>query len=218
MAVFAVLALLSGTATDSMAQNGSIGVFTDLEASGVCGRIQCECLGRVYVIGVLYGSSAGGITGVEYKVNIGNSLPDPGWLFVETFAPNTVVLGSGAFNPVDGNFATRGVNVAWSSCQQGDPGFGVSFVLIETVEIYNFACNEIELLLQPVKHDLQSNPNFACPLFVLCDAPVYTKVCARGDGAYINPLHQGCNGADISECKFAVEAESWSRVKALYRN
>ena len=187
----------------------------------------------MWVFGLLLGASSGGITGAEYKIQIGgNDNPDPGWLFQETFTPGALVLGSGALTPADNE--RRGVNVAWPACMPGD---GIK-VLIETVEILNLGFNG-ELRLRVVKHDQPSNAFFQCPLFVLCDAPVYTKVCVGSNlslcrnpeppfainatcstsgEAWLNPGPSvGCGIAE-SPCTIAVAPQAWSQVKALYRD
>jgi hypothetical protein len=217
----------------SWGANGNIGIYFDSSAAAYCANIECQCTGRLYVYGLLQGASVSGFTGAEYKVAVGpNTSADPGWLFSETFNPAATVLGTGSFNL--GDPQQRGVDVVWPACQQGD---GVK-VLIETVDIYNGGCGG-ELELEVVKHDTPSNAFFQCPLFVLCDAPVYTKVClgsnltlcrnpeppfpinatcSTSGRAFINPAPwRGC-GIATFPCQIGVERNPWSRVKALYRD
>jgi hypothetical protein len=200
--------------------------------------VPCECRIRMNVWALLQGASASGITGVEYRIEVGDNQPDPGWLFVETFDPELTVLGTGALNPGDSN--PRGVIAAWPSCQTGDGG--LNLVLIETVDILNMGCDTAELFMRVARADPGSNPFFQCPLFVLCDAPIYTKVClgsnittcpypeppfppmdalcSTSGEAFINraiPHPKECVVAS-NDCKIAVQPESWSGVKALYRD
>jgi hypothetical protein len=169
-AICAAVILLA--ATPVWASNGAIGLFFDVYGYSCSMPIPAGCSGRLYVVGLLKGSSASGFTGAEYKVRVGaNSNADPGWVFSETFDPNAIVLGTGAFTPADP--LARGVDVAWPLCQQGDG----SRVLIETVDVFNVGGSTSELPLFVVKHDHASNQFFQCPAFVLCDAPVYTLVC-----------------------------------------
>lgn len=213
--------------------NGNIGLFFDDRGYSCDMQIPCGCKGRLYVFGLLQGASQTGITGAEYKIRTGrDSNPDPGWVFIETFDPTAVVLGA-AMNPVDPYY--HGVNVAWPACQQGD-GYKV---LIETVELWNVGCaGELDLLV--VKHDQASNEFFQCPYFVLCDAPVYTKVClgytttcpnpnppypdnatcSTSGEAWVNDPYRKCclSCPEVpADCTVDVTPETWSAVKGLYR-
>jgi hypothetical protein len=198
--------------------------------------IPCECRARMFVWARLSGESAGGITGVEYRIEVGDVREDPGWVFIETFNSGLTILGTGALNPGDSN--PRGIVAAWSSCQTGE--FGQ--ILLETVDIFNMGCDTTEKRLRVARADPASNPFYQCPLFVLCDGPVFTKVCvgspvtmcmnpqppfpnnafcSTSGTAELNPVDssecfQSPEGA--AECIIAVQPESWSRVKALYRD
>jgi hypothetical protein len=193
----------------------------------------------LYVYALLSGASEHGITGVEYGTLIGpDGGPDPGWSFEETFAPSAnISLGVGAFLPEDTNAVIprqnrgRGVNVAWQECQTGN---GLSRVLIETVEVTNTGCSTGELHIVVGGHDRAANAFFQCPLFVLCDRPLYTELCigsnfstcrnpdppyaynatcSTSGEAVINPA----SGPGL--CRpTAVQPNSWSSVKSLYRD
>jgi hypothetical protein len=228
-------------AARSEAQNGNILLFFEVDGQQTfCWNadVPCGCRIRMGVWALLQGQSAGGITGVEYRIEIGpNILPDPGWVFSETFNPGLTVLGTGALNPGDTN--PRGVTAAWSSCQTGTNGM----ILIETVDILNMGCSAAELPLRVARADPASNPIFQCPLFVLCDAPVYTKVClgsnittcmnpqppfpmnamcSTSGEAFLNRVWppSGPNECSVAsnDCPIAAQPESWSGVKALYRD
>jgi len=220
----ALTALLTGS---SWAANGNIGLFFDQNAALCQGAVPCGPPVRVWVYGLLQGATQNGITGAEYKVQVGNdNNPDPGFLFNETFDPSATVIG-GAFNPPDN--ATRGVNIAWPACQVGDG----TKVLIETVDILNLDCsNTGEVRLTVVKHDFPSNQFFQCPVFTMCDAPVYTKVCLGSNITTCrNPEPPFPNNATCSSsgtafvnpapghnCTVAVTNQAWSTVKGLYRS
>jgi len=202
-------------------------MFFDQNGALCQAAVPCGPPVRMYVYALLQGSSGSGITGAEYKVQIGaNNNADPGYLFNETFDPAATVIG-GAFNPTDPG--TRGVNVSWAACQVGDG----TKVLIETVDILNLDCeNTGELALKVVKHDIPSNQFFQCPLFTLCDAPVYTKVCLGSNITTCRnpeppfPNNSTCsssgtafvNPAPGHNCTVAVTNQAWSTVKGLYRS
>jgi hypothetical protein len=188
-----------------------------------CTTVDCaDPVVEFYVYALLIAGSEPGITGAEYKVQFGPGGAVPGWAIQEEFAPSaTVVLGSA----LDLSGMPSGVNVAWPTCQTGD---GTYSVLIETVRAYSLDCqNPQHYQIQVVKHDHPSNQYFQCPLLVLCDAPVYTKVCA---GAAVtmcrnpeppyanNAMCSGWNDpAWINYCPIAVEPVTWSAVKSIYR-
>lgn len=193
---------------------GDIGIFFDVDATQCRTSVACNAATRLYVYALPQGASSGGITGVEYKVDIGvNGSSDPGWTFFnEELAANIVSIGS-AFTPPDPtNYFSnpRGINAAWPTCEIGD-GYKV---LIESVEIINLGCNTSELVLHIAAHDRPSNQAFICPLFTLCDGPVYTKYClGRGSSsgfAYVNP-------SPGRGCTVNVATGTWGQVKEIYR-
>ena len=170
LAVFAILAL---AATPSWAVNGNIGIYFDTDAALCQGNVPQGPPVRMYVYALLQGASLNGITGVEYKVQEGpNNAADPaGYLFHGDLRPDGDRPWRRRLQP--GSTSARGVNVAWPACQIGDG----TKVLIETVDVLNPLGSTAEMMLKVVKHDIYSNQFFKCPLFVLCDEPVYTKVC-----------------------------------------
>ena len=218
------LASLVGSASPSFAANGNIGLFFDTGAALCQAAVPCNTPVTMYVYALLQGASGIGFTGAEYKIQVGpNGNADPGWFFTETFDPAATVLGVGSLNPADN--LQRGVNVAWPSCQVGDG----TKVLIETVSIFN-SCNAAELALKVVKHDFASNQFFQCPLFTLCDDPVFTKVCLGSNQVLCrNPEPPFPNNATCSSsgeaylnpgptrnCTVAVTEATWSTVKSIY--
>jgi hypothetical protein len=227
-----ILSLL--LAAPALAVNGNIVMTFDAESTTYCSTVPFGACTRMWVYGLLVGASSSGITGAEYKIQIGpNDNPDPSWLFQETFAPGALVIGTGAMTPADNG--RRGVNVAWPSCVQGD---GVK-VLIETVEVFSLDFSQSERRLRVVKHDQPANAFFQCPLFVLCDVPVYTKVClgsnlamcrnpeppfannatcSTSGEAWLNPQPFRFCPSGFSPCTIAVAPRAWSQVKALYRD
>jgi hypothetical protein len=233
----AASALLLLAPVSARSADGHIRLFFD--PNQCRGEIPCGESRNLYVYAELEGATAGGITGLEFGMQIGNdSAADPGWSFYEEFSPGiTVTLGSGAFGPGDQLVITprrnrgRGVNLAWGECQGGINGL----VLLETVQITNVGCTGAELRVITTGHDLPSNQFFLCPLAVLCDAPAFSKVCLgstvtpcinpegpRGDPALcslsgeavVNPAANSQSPCRVT----AVTPSSWSGVKGLYRD
>jgi len=209
------------------AANGNIGIFADPHAATCMATVPCQSNLNLWVYALLEGSSAGGITGAEYGINVGNNDADPLWFFTENFNAAATVVGGGALSP--GDPIARGVNVAFAGCQPGGP---VPFVLLETVSAFSIDCAQSKLILTVVKHDVASNQFFQCPLFVLCDDPVFTKVCIGSNLTTCqNPEPPFPNNATCStsgqfilnpvigvdRCKVGVEAATWSGVKELFR-
>src|SRR5262245_46136798 len=140
------------------------------------------------VYAVLTGASASGITGCEFLGSIGAttfanvapfkhvSAADPGWIFLELPNPSANVRLGNAFRPPAPS--VLGLRQSWDSCQTGTGGK----VLIEELIISRTAACGPEqtpatLALSTGGHDSPSNMFFRCPLFTLCDAPAFTKVC-----------------------------------------
>jgi len=209
------------------AANGNIGIFADQHAATCMATVPCSGSLNLWVYALLEGSSGGGITGAEYSIDVGSSAADPLWFFSETFNPAATVVGAGALNP--GDPGARGVNVAFAQCQPGGP---VPFVLLESVTAFSLDCAQAKLILTVVKHDAASNQFFQCPLFVLCDSPVFTKICIGSNLTTCrNPEPPFPNNATCStsgqfilnpvvgvdRCKVGVEAATWSTMKELYR-
>jgi hypothetical protein len=230
-----VLAAMLLASASARANDGDIRIF--FEPNRCSTVIPCGEVGTMYVYAALAGATAKGITGVEYSVRIGmDGAADPGWTFEEEWVPGAVVVGSGAFNPVDiyaiqpRLYRHRGINVAWGSCQTGQDGL----VLIETVTVTNTGCSSSELRLLVWSHDYPASQFFLCPLATLCDPP-FTKVClgdnvtpcgnldfpsgwpsqcSTSSEAVINPEPNSQSACRIT----AVNQVSWSGVKSLYRD
>lgn len=191
------------------------------------------CNTQMYVYGLLQGASIAGLTGAEYSIEFSPASLRGNFLFTENYVPGALVLGTGAIPPVN---QARGVNIAFASCQTGD-GYRV---LLETVDVLrlDFGLPQ-EITLKVVKHDRPSSQFFQCPLFTVCDAPVYTKVCVGSNLTTCpNPEPPFPNNATCStsgqawingrqcclscepgpvHCTVAAAPAAWSRVKALYR-
>ena len=178
----AVLAFGVGSASAQ-----SIGLFGDL-GSASC-NIAVGGPGTFYInvvgSGVL---PTGGITGAEFAV--ANLSTTDAFLILTPNVAANVDLG----NPFSG-----GTNVAFPTCQTG--------ASINLYKVDFFASVDLTgRLISIVAHSAPNNPNFACSLVTLCDAPAFTKVCVAGGEAYI----------DGPDCNVAVEETTWSDVKSLF--
>jgi hypothetical protein len=182
-----VLALFAGSAAAQ-----SIGIFWDANGATCSVQQNSGSPGTCYLLAVLGGGSAGGITGAEFRVD---NFPSGTWFASPTRNP--------AANIDVGSPLGTGCNIAFPSCQAGSGGV----LLLYTVG-YFATSQEVDRRITIQRHTNPSNPNFMCPLHVLCDAPVFTKLCVGGGTGIVN----GPN------CTVGVEPKSWSTVKSLYNH
>jgi hypothetical protein len=221
------LALLVFAASPSFAVNGNIGIYAD-QGQAICAApLGYQTPLTLYVYGLLQGGSVGGITGAEYQITQSANVD---WIYGENFSPAT---GSGAITVGSGAIVgpSPGINIAWggNDCQTG-PGS----VLLEIVTVFDATGNDAGTpnTLRVEAHTTPGNPFFRCPLFTLCDAPVFTKVCLGQDLDTIvcpfPPFAQACTRSTSGEffinpvqgfnCTVAVAEKTWSQMKGLYNN
>ena len=100
-----------------------------------------------------------------------------------------------------------GVNIAFPSCQPGIGGKVILFMITVTP-----TTTVSDLMLTVEKRSTPSNPSFQCPLFTLCDAPAYTKLCVCGGQGVINGTIENCGCGEPSP----TDDTSWGHIKSLY--
>lgn len=189
-----VAALLVVLPVSTWAQ--SIQIFFDPVAFSRCASVGANSLVSWYVYAVVGGVAAGGIAGAELRLE---GTP-AGW-------PMTATPSSAA-DFVAGNPLQDGAQIAFPTCQGGVGE--ASLVLLYTIQ--GVATHAVPCTPLSVRsHRSPSNPAYACALLVLCDAPVWTKVCAWTAEAYIN----GSCGHPAG-CPTSVQGATWPQVKRLY--
>lgn len=167
----------------------SIGVFSDVVSFSTQVCVTPSVPSRAYVVALLGGILFQGTQGAEFCVKG----YDASWINVAT--PNP------AANFLTGDPLTTGCQIAFPTCQ---PGGMDGTLLLYTVD--TIASQPIPVTpLAVTKHDSPSNPNFACPVLVTCDAPVWTKWCVSGWNS------------DLIPCTSAVFATTWTAVRSMYR-
>jgi hypothetical protein len=184
-ALLAILCLAAGSASAQ-----SIGLYWDTAAATCNGNNAPFTQGTMYVLALRGGAASGGLTGAEFRVD---NFP------VSTWFPS--VTPNPASNVAIGAILSGGGNIAFPTCQTGT----ANVILLYTVT-YFASDAQSNRVLSVLKHSAPSNPNFQCPLMVLCDSPVFTKVCVTGSQGIING----------PPCTVSVEDKSWSAVKGLY--
>ncbi len=153
-------------ATDVFAQSGDgfVGVFRDAAGTQSCTAVPALTGTTLYVVGKVAGTTAAGITGAEFRIEVGNPI---GWYLIYTPPEGAIALG----DPL-----SSGVNIAFRTCAEavaGNIGLG-------TISVFNV--NGVTTSLLVKRHSQPSNPEFTCPLFVACDAPYYSKTCMATAG------------------------------------
>ena len=184
----------------AQADDGSIAVYLDDAGTQCEGFITAPVtMGSVWMN--LAGATAGGITVAEFRIV--NSDPSA---YSVSFVPDPaaqVAIGDPMF---------AGCDIAFSTCQ----GAGTGRVKLgQLIIIENVSTADVNLTVR--QHYTPTNEFYPCPLAVLCDIPVYTKVCLgplNGDlwRAWLNPS-DGVSGV----CEpVGVEQTTWSQVKSLF--
>lgn len=173
--------------------DGLLGIFFDRNAIQCAGPVPTASTAMLYVLLVTDGATSGGITGAEFRIrtDAANS-----YLFLnETVGAGVVRLGSALGG---------GINVAFPSCQSS------SVVALLSFQVLNPGSATGDVDIRVGAHGTPANPLFPCPLAVLCDQPVYSKVCVEGGKAILNP-------AAPRPCGSSRVDSEWTAVKELYR-
>jgi hypothetical protein len=218
------LALLVFAASPSFAVNGNINIFAD-EGQAICASpLGFQTNLKLYVYAQQQGASLSGITGAEYQIS-----PSSGtdWIWGEDFSPaigdGATLIGAGAMTG-----GLPGINVAYDACRDG--GGSILLQCVNVVDISGVFAN-VPVTLTVRAHSVPGNPFFRCPLFTLCDDPIFTKVCLGQNNDVVQcPFPPGaiaCNVSSSGEffinptssqsnCTVAVEETTWSDVKSLF--
>ena len=158
----------------------------------VCLRVQVGTFTHAYVVA----NFPGGITGAEFFV--------ANWPFVQSTVatPNpaaTIVLGD-PIRPTPGSNVPffNGVNIVFPSCQPAP-----TWLVLFRFDFFVDRFVQTSCLVR--SHSHPSNVNFACPLVVQCNDPVFTATCVSECGTPI-----------FAYPPVGIEPSSWSRLKALY--
>jgi len=200
--------------------DGLIGVFADAAGTHCCMTTGAGAT-TLHVIAITNGVTSPGFTGAEFR--IGLSPPQPGVFLVWTATPAAnVAIGNPIDNSSDaGNVS--GVNLAFSTCQK-QVGMAGDHTTLGTILAFGLTgtCE-----MRTMQHDRPSNPNFKCPLLVLCDGPTFTTApltLKEGDPHLLGQepiaFRSFVNNASCAgtSCGFVnVESGTWSSLKGLYR-
>ncbi len=178
---------------------GWLGTFFDTQAK-VCTASVTSGVTKLYVVAGLLGQSAVGIAGAEFRLV--NSNPN-GFVLTATAMPGWIMVG----DPLGAGAAL----VRDCAMNQG----AGRVPLLEVTVFANDGAVNGHLIVQQASQP--TNPLYTAPTLILCDTPTHSAIAAgNGYAALMNPS----SGADETTCPdlpVAVEQQTWSRIKQLYR-
>lgn len=179
--------------------NGTLGLFFDDRGQNCSTTLATGRSATLWVLLLPEGDTRGGIQGAEFRIDTGGA---PGY----TFSSEEVRFNDGFY--VGGPATGPGwIVVSTSGCVSA--GAPIPIMRLQVTNIGG--SRDATVVLAP--QEPPSNRDFACPLVLLCDEPVFTKVCME-----IGPKNLAVlNPSGAIPCGVAAEASQWGAVKELYR-
>src|SRR5262245_20663226 len=116
-----IAALLATSAMPTMATEGYVGVYSDPLGTNPCATVPQWTAATLYVLARPAASSAGGITGADFKLEVADA---SNWYFSFNSAADLTL----------GNPFTTGVNLSFATCR---PPGAAGAILLGTVSVYN---------------------------------------------------------------------------------
>jgi hypothetical protein len=194
MLVALLLVLTLSAPCESLGSEGSLGIYSDPEASRCDLAVPSGATRTFYVVFVPAASTRGGIHGMEFQIDTSQAT---GYLIASEapMDPSTVVLGR-AFS--------GGLQIAWTECQSG------LAIPVLSFQVLNLGSGASDAPLQVRAHGTPSNTMFDCAHANLCDFPTFTKVCVSNGVGILNAT------GDVA-CGSGAQKKKWTGVKALYK-
>jgi hypothetical protein len=225
LTLIATAALVAGLVSASFAQyphNGYIGVYADAAGTQCCITAPGYTPTTAYVMSTLSDSTASGVTGAEFRIEVS---PAPTAYILQWNANGNLNVSLG--NPIDDTPAdatdAKGCNLVFSTCQPVNPSDRITWGTISILSLTAPPATGPALTLRVKAKTPPSSPQHKCPLFTICDAPLYTAVNmtltqdALG-GEEPVAFTSYVNQAGCSACgPVAVATSTWSGVKELFR-
>ncbi len=177
--------------SDDPTANGTIGVYFDPAGTQCSGTIPAGGVGKVYVVAKVAGATASGIAGAEFRFE---GMPRA-WEAYSVPDPQILAIGDPFANGVAMGFVCRVAEA------QAVHLYTVVVFAHEDVSDVRF---EILMRSPPL--------SVPCPMLLACDEPAFTKYCVESVPCFVN-----ARAPTPCDAPTAVEAASWSTVKALYR-
>ena len=188
-----LLAFAATAPTAAWAQNGVLGIFADPNGDACSATLGSGRTTTLYVVFLPRGATMSGITGAEFRIEATNA---SGFQFHDERAIDAAVylgtaLGSGA-------------NVAFTDCKSR------TAIPLLRFQVYNSGSGASNVRLRVVHKNPPFNPNFPCPLAVMCSDFDFAPVCVEAGEFVLNP-------SGSVTCAGGAADSEWSRVKELYR-
>lgn len=219
------VALLVASFSTSFAQtNGYIGVFGDAAGTQCCFEPGIGST-TIYIIAVLGGTTSGGISGAEFRVEIPTKNPATQFIIPTPNPANAAALGTPfevADDPNDDTNNGGGANIAFATAQGSQAG---DHVLLYTVTLIGFTDLDMVVKSKVTPANLVDGD---CPILFLFDPPDFTKVCITKTNAelgeqaiafrsYLRSSASNCPTNGVTCGPVAVAKSTWSGMKELYR-
>ncbi len=185
----------------------NLGIFDDATMTSNRGTVLPFAIKDIYV-GIQYSSGFSQLSGIEFSITgLRSDVDGIIGLAFEPLAPGAVTIGT-IPSPADTSatsVGTGGINIAWPGCLDGNRAL---------VKISFFSFTPISNKVITLKRRYPTtNPTFwHTPIFVQCDAPVFSIVRVSG----------GCYGINVPpgplpcDAVVGIERTTWSQVKSLY--
>jgi hypothetical protein len=186
------------TLTASPVSASVIGVFFDQEATDCEASVTAPNFVTWYVCAVLFEDPLAsiGIAAAEFR-QTGTPI---GWIMTVTPSP--------ASNVSIGDPLGAGCDIAFPTCQGVSPPHVVLLYTVTGVATSQVTDAELHIEMRSPP----TNPNFQCPVLVICLPPTFGLYCVGGSDAVINR-----SGSKVCP-PVAIATPSWSGMKALYRD
>jgi len=175
-----------------------IGIFMDAEATRCAGEVGPMAWLDLHVVAVLEGDVTE-LTGAQFRITgVPAEWTDKTAIWVP--ATGAINIGHPVF-PIPNRPDRPGVNVAFSNCQRGRVELG-RLILLGAPTPENVVLRVEIFKLFPDEPD--------CVLTFACDFPAFSRACVGGGQIVLNGPGAGC--------QVAVDADTWTGVKLLYRD
>jgi len=172
---------------------GSVGLYFDERGQVCSGTIRPDHPDTVFVVAKMAGMSACGLAGAEFRFR---GIPDS-WMTYPVATPDILAIGDPLADGVTMGF----------ECKRPETGA----IVLYTVLV--LAAEEVDNLEFRIEHrNPPADPDFDCPLLVLCDYPAFTMLCVDGFTCNVNATEPR-----LCATPTGVEAKTWSGIKTLFR-
>jgi hypothetical protein len=193
-----------------------LGIFENPELTQNFGIWDLELTGpsKSLWVGIMYDPAVplNGLTGVELSISGIPESPFGGAQFSGIPEP-TIVIGSAIETPAD-TTGEGGVNMVWNQCLPENRA-------VIKIDMLSLSPVGDDIVLRVMRKFPPGSDEFPQELFTQCNAPQFTKTIVTGGCYVINPtVGEGgmVDGCVLEVFVDAVEENTWSHVKALYRD